>query len=114
VAPIRTHDSSVVHRYLADAMVERAESDIEVEVSEAIDRIVDRDAIGEALVEQFRDRYTFDGDLGAHLRRSLERNPRGSWRTVLIAMVSQTGRNLRDEIEASVREEIETRLHLEE
>ncbi len=73
----------------------------------AIDRVLDADEINARIIERFRDRYALDG-LRDHVERGLERRPRSSWRSVLGAMIHAQGRGLRDEIEAAVRDEIET------
>jgi hypothetical protein len=93
--------------YLRHTAEDRRDADIETEASMAIDRVLDADEINARIIERFRDRYALDG-LRDHVEQGLERRPRSSWRSVLGAMIHAQGRGLRDEIEAAVRDEIET------
>jgi hypothetical protein len=86
----------------AQAAVER---DIEVETEMAIERVL-ADAIKAEMIERFRDRYDLEG-LREHVERSLEEQPRESWRGVVGRRIGDQGRTLRDEIEDAVREYIE-------
>ncbi len=93
--------------YLQEAAEDGRDDDIETEASMAIDRVLDADEIKARIIERFRDRYALDG-LRDHVEQGLERRPRSSWRSVLGAMIDAEGGRLRGEIEAAVRDEIET------
>jgi hypothetical protein len=88
--------------YLGDTATRKRDSDIKLHAEEALLEVVG-EAVNEAMVEKFKDRYDLD-TLAESIPEDLETNPALSWRDAVETHVSEQGEQLVDEIEAAVRE----------
>jgi hypothetical protein len=88
--------------YLGDTATRKRDWDIEYHTEQALLEVVG-EAVNEAMVEKFKDRYDLD-TLAESIPEDLETNPALSWRDAVETHVSEQGEQLVDEIEAAVRE----------
>jgi hypothetical protein len=94
--------------YLGEAASEMVADDFESEVRMAIHEVVGTDAIVEALLPDFADRYDVEDpqELRSYIRAEFAKRPRSSWRTRLQSRIAGKGADFREEIEEGVEQEI--------